>query len=126
MDLRARAAGAAGSAEQAEVRQKGGCIGSLATGFFFTQHVSFGTFESGLSDVSPAEQNGFDWSGVLAGDEPPENRVTRYQAHRGAVISKHDSDLARRSGLLEEAPPGDLRLTPRGRLLSDSVFEAFV
>jgi oxygen-independent coproporphyrinogen-3 oxidase len=30
------------------------------------------------------------------------------------------------AGLLEEAPPGDLRLTARGRLLSDSVFEAFV
>jgi oxygen-independent coproporphyrinogen-3 oxidase len=30
------------------------------------------------------------------------------------------------AGLLEEGPGGDLRLTPRGRLLSDSVFEAFV
>jgi len=49
----------------------------------------------------PTEQKGFDWSGVIAGDEPPDNRITRYQAHRGAVISKHDSDLARRSGLLQ-------------------------
>ena len=27
--------------------------------------------------------------------------ITHYQTHRGAVISKHDSDLARRAGLLE-------------------------
>lgn len=44
---------------------------------------------------------GFDWSGVFAGDEAPEGRITRYQAHRGAVLSKHDSDLARKAGLLE-------------------------
>ena len=30
------------------------------------------------------------------------------------------------AGLLEEGPGGDLRLTARGRLVSDSVFEAFV
>ena len=44
---------------------------------------------------------GFDWAGVFDGGEPPPNRVTRYQAHRGAVLSKHDSDLARKAGLLE-------------------------
>ena len=49
---------------------------------------------------SPASFRGFDWSGVLDGDPPPVDRLTRYQAHRGAVLSKHDSDLARRSGLL--------------------------
>jgi len=50
----------------------------------------------------PEEFRGFDWSAVLAGrDRPDPNRATRHQAHKGAVFSKHDSDLARRSGLLE-------------------------
>ena len=45
---------------------------------------------------------GFDWSGVLSGqEEAPVDRVTFYQAHKGVVLSDHDSDLARRSGLLE-------------------------
>ena len=44
---------------------------------------------------------GFDWTGVFAGDAAPVDRVTRYQAHRGAVLSKHNSDLARKAGLLE-------------------------
>ena len=44
---------------------------------------------------------GLDWTPVFAGSEPPVNRITRYQAHRGAVLSKHDSDLARKAGLLE-------------------------
>ena len=44
---------------------------------------------------------GFDWSTVFDGAEPPEDRVTRYQAHRGAVLTKHDSELARKAGLLE-------------------------
>ncbi|NIL99921.1 MAG: sulfatase-like hydrolase/transferase [Acidobacteria bacterium] len=43
---------------------------------------------------------GFDWTAVLDGGEPPMDRITRYQAHRGAVLSKHDSDLARKAGLL--------------------------
>lgn len=30
------------------------------------------------------------------------------------------------AGMLAEEESGDLRLTPRGRLLADSVFEAFV
>jgi arylsulfatase A-like enzyme len=46
---------------------------------------------------------GYDWTPVLDGAAPPPERMTRYQAHRGAVISKHESDLARRSGLLEVA-----------------------
>lgn len=29
------------------------------------------------------------------------DRATRHQAHRGAVLSRHDSDVARRAGLLE-------------------------
>jgi arylsulfatase A-like enzyme len=46
--------------------------------------------------------SGFDWTGVLtAGAEPPTARVTHYQAHRGAVMSRHESDLARRSGVIE-------------------------
>jgi arylsulfatase A-like enzyme len=44
---------------------------------------------------------GLDWSPVFDGIEPPMDRITRYQTHRGAVISKHDSDLARKAGLLE-------------------------
>jgi arylsulfatase A-like enzyme len=44
---------------------------------------------------------GLDWTPVFNGDEAPTNRITRYQTHRGAVLSKHDSDLARKAGLLE-------------------------
>jgi arylsulfatase A-like enzyme len=52
----------------------------------------------------PASFGGFDWTGVLLhGAEPPDGRQTHYQAHRGAVLSAHDSDLARRAGLLEVA-----------------------
>ncbi len=50
---------------------------------------------------SPESFRGLDWTPILEGGEPPNGRVTRYQTHRGAVISKHDSDLARRAGLLE-------------------------
>jgi len=50
----------------------------------------------------PSDLRGYDWGPVLtAGAEPPWDRLTAYQAHRGAVLSRHDSDLARRSGLLE-------------------------
>jgi arylsulfatase A-like enzyme len=57
----------------------------------------------GLLDLAPLPDfHGFDWSGVLAGTgAPPRERVTHYQAHRGAVMSRHDSELARRAGLLE-------------------------
>ena len=51
----------------------------------------------------PESFEGYDWTGVLNGAAPPASRVTHYQAHRGAVISKHESDLARRKGLLAVA-----------------------
>jgi arylsulfatase A-like enzyme len=53
-----------------------------------------------LGQQHPSGLQGYDWSGVLAGAPPPMDRLTHYQAHRGAVISRHDSDLARQSGLL--------------------------
>jgi arylsulfatase A-like enzyme len=49
---------------------------------------------------APKSFQGFDWTGVLTGENPPERRVTRYQAHKGAVMSKHESDMARENGLL--------------------------
>jgi len=51
----------------------------------------------------PSTFRGFDWTGVLAGDAPPLDRETQYQAHRGAVLTGHDSDFARLGGLLELA-----------------------
>jgi arylsulfatase A-like enzyme len=55
----------------------------------------------GLLDLPAMEDaHGFDWSRVGRGVPAPAARLTRYQAHKGAVMSKHDSDLARRSGLL--------------------------
>jgi len=56
-----------------------------------------------LGIPAPAEFTGYDWSAVLGGAPAPLDRLTRYEAHRGAVIAKHKSDLARRSGLLEVA-----------------------
>jgi arylsulfatase A-like enzyme len=53
-----------------------------------------------LDQDHPSDFAGYDWTGVMAGGEPPRDRLTHYQAHRGAVISRHDSDLARKSGLL--------------------------
>lgn len=57
----------------------------------------------GLLGVGPPQDfQGYDWTEVLLrGEKPPGNRITHYQAHRGAVMSHHQSDLARRSGLLE-------------------------
>jgi arylsulfatase A-like enzyme len=56
----------------------------------------------GLLEQQPEEGfGGFDWTAVMNGEVVPPDRVTLYQAHRGAVISRHDSDLLRRSGLLE-------------------------
>ena len=52
----------------------------------------------------PSSFVGYDWTPTLReGGQPPSDRLTHYQAHKGAVISDHDSDLARRSGLLEVA-----------------------
>jgi len=56
-----------------------------------------------LGHPSPIGFEGFDWAGVIGGGAPPLDRVTRFQAHKGSVISNHDSELARRSGLLEVA-----------------------
>ena len=56
----------------------------------------------GLLDAErPSALEGFDWSAVFRGQPPPADRETHYQAHRSAVLSKHESDLARRSGLLQ-------------------------
>jgi len=49
----------------------------------------------------PETFRGFDWSAVLEGADPPADRATRHEAHRGAVLGRHDSDAARRAGLLE-------------------------
>jgi arylsulfatase A-like enzyme len=50
----------------------------------------------------PDEFRGLDWTAVLTGAAPPPmDRATQHQAHRGAVFSRHDSDIARRAGLLE-------------------------
>jgi arylsulfatase A-like enzyme len=60
------------------------------------------TLLSLLRQPHPSGFRGYDWAEVLIGGaEPPRGRLTHYQAHRGAVLSRHDSDLARRSGLLE-------------------------
>jgi arylsulfatase A-like enzyme len=48
----------------------------------------------------PTSFRGYDWADALNGGSTPDDRVTHYQAHRGAVISKHESELARRKGLL--------------------------
>ena len=56
-----------------------------------------------LGLTQPAGFRGYDWTEVLNGAEPPADRITGYQAHKGAVISQHDSELARESGLLEVA-----------------------
>jgi len=52
-----------------------------------------------LGRTAPPGFTGYDWTAVLDGATPPE-RITYHEAHRGAVISRHDSDLARRTGLL--------------------------
>jgi arylsulfatase A-like enzyme len=49
----------------------------------------------------PPGFRGHDWTDVLDGGDPPLDRATQHQAHRGAVLSRHDSDVARRAGLLE-------------------------
>jgi len=55
-----------------------------------------------LGTERPGSFRGFDWTPVLAGEaEPPRDRPTWYQAHKGAVLSLTDSRDARRDGLLE-------------------------
>jgi arylsulfatase A-like enzyme len=51
----------------------------------------------------PQGFRGFDWSEVLRGAPPPRDRVTLYQAHKGAVLSPQEARAARRRGLLEVA-----------------------
>lgn len=68
---------------------------------------------------SPAAFAGFDWSAVLTGAaEPPASRTTYHQAHKGAVLSKHESSLARRRGLLEVAAVRDGRFKERVHIRS--------
>ncbi len=60
----------------------------------------------GLVDRDTAKLSGpgFDWSEVLLhGAAEPPDRATFFQAHRSAVMSDHESDRARRSGLIEVA-----------------------
>jgi len=55
-----------------------------------------------VQQPAPETFHGYDWAPTLvAGAPPPPDRVTFYEAHKGVVISKHDSDTARRAGLLE-------------------------
>ncbi len=61
------------------------------------------TILSLLDLETPEAFKGYDWTPVFVGAAPPRDRVTTYQAHKGAVLSRHDSDLARRSGLLAVA-----------------------
>jgi arylsulfatase A-like enzyme len=51
---------------------------------------------------APAAMHGFDWSTVLtAGGAGPADRLTLYQAHKGAVLKAQGARDARREGLLE-------------------------
>ena len=53
---------------------------------------------------APRDFRGFDWTPVLLGESPPpRDRVTWYQAHRGAVLSAQEAKGARLRGLLEVA-----------------------
>lgn len=54
-----------------------------------------------LDQPLPGGFRGFDWSAVLHGGSPPADRITLYQAHKGAVLSNRGGEMARRSGLLE-------------------------
>lgn len=81
---------------------------------------------------SPDSFAGYDWSSVLRGADPPGGRVTRHQAHRGAVMVHHESARARRKGLLAVAlvagghkevfrlKPRELRLSRVGLVASSS------
>jgi arylsulfatase A-like enzyme len=73
----------------------------------------------------PETFRGFDWSAVLRGEAPPpHDRVTLFQAHKGAVLSAQEARAARRRGLLEVAVVRGtrkeiLRLEGRNRWLFD-------
>lgn len=51
----------------------------------------------------PETFRGYDWAPVLRGAEPPQGRVSWFEAHKGAVLSKQETANARRKGLLEIA-----------------------
>jgi len=79
-----------------------------------------------LGRSTPPGFAGFDWATVLEGGAAPQDRITYYEAHRGAVISRHDSELARRTGLLAVGViAGDhkevVRVSKSERLLFDLV-----
>ena len=53
---------------------------------------------------SPTSFRGFDWWPVLQkGAEPPYDRITHFQAHKGAVQTKKGAERGRQRGLLEVA-----------------------
>lgn len=55
-----------------------------------------------LVGASPPETfEGYDWTATLAGAAEPMDRVTQFEAHKSAVLTAHDSDLARRTGLID-------------------------
>ena len=64
-----------------------------------------------LLGVSPPESfTGFDWGGVLLGEaEAPRGRGACFQAHKGAVQIRHESERARTVGLLEVGRVADGR-----------------
>jgi len=76
---------------------------------------------------APAGLRGVDWTSVLLhGAAPDMARITFHQAHKGAVVSKHESEMARRSGLLEVglmAPGGKevFRIDLQRRALYDAL-----
>jgi arylsulfatase A-like enzyme len=50
---------------------------------------------------APPGFRGFDWTAVLGGAAPPRDRVTWFEAHKGAVLSTQEAASARTRGLLE-------------------------
>ena len=54
---------------------------------------------AGLPGLPGAQ--GFDWTPVFQGAPPPRDRITWFQAHKGAVVSSREAESARRKGLLE-------------------------
>ncbi|HEX2222774.1 MAG TPA: sulfatase [Thermoanaerobaculia bacterium] len=51
----------------------------------------------------PGAFQGYDWTPVIEGREAPRERVLRFEAHKGAVLSSQEAASARRKGLLEVA-----------------------